>query len=289
MTYELPLIPVLASEMAYWETGPRDEPIVLFLHGNPTSSLIWRNILPKVAEVAHCIAPDLIGFGQSGKPDIGYRFADHADYLDAFLTAKGITSAYVVAQDWGTALAFDLAARQPHIVRGLAFMEFIRLMPTWDDFHQSPEARELFKAFRTPGVGEKLIQDGNVFIERVLPNSIARTLSPDEMAAYRAPFPDSASRKPIWQLPNELPIANEPADVWARLSDAYAALGASTYPKVLFAGNPGALVSPEAGRAFAASLTNCRFIQLASGRHYVQEDEPEAIAQGVIAMINEAR
>ncbi len=288
MPYELPQIPVLASKIAYREIGIRDAPIVVFLHGNPTSSFIWRNILPKVTEVAHCIAPDLIGFGQSGKPDIGYRFANHADYLDAFLKAKGITSAYVVAQDWGTALAFDLAARQPDIVRGLAFMEFIRPMPTWDDFHQSPDARELFKAFRTPGVGEKLIQDGNVFIERVLPNSIVRTLSPDEMATYRVPFPNSASRKPIWQFPNELPIANEPADVWARLSDAHAALRASTYPKVLFAGDPGALVSPEAGKAFAASLTNCRFVQLASGRHYVQEDEPDAIAEGIIAMINKA-
>ena len=130
----LPKLSVLDSEMAYREAGGRDKPVALFLHGNPTSSYIWRNIIPLVAEVAHCVAPDLIGFGQSGKPDIAYRFEDHARYLDAFIAKAGIGSAYLVAQDWGTALAFDLAARRPDFVRGLAFMEFIRSIPTWEQF-----------------------------------------------------------------------------------------------------------------------------------------------------------
>ena len=130
----LPTLPVLDSEMAYREAGRADAPVALFLHGNPTSSYIWRNILPLVAGGAHCIAPDLIGFGQSGKPDIAYRFEDHVRYLDAFLVKADIGSAYLVAQDWGTALAFHLAARRPEFVRGLAFMEFIRPFPTWEDF-----------------------------------------------------------------------------------------------------------------------------------------------------------
>jgi haloalkane dehalogenase len=134
---------------------------VLFLHGNPTSSYLWRNVIPLVAPIAHCIAPDLIGFGQSGKPDIAYRFADHVRYLDAFLAEAGISSAYIVAQDWGTALAFHLAARRAEFVRGLAFMEFIRPMPTWDDF----PTRETFQKFRTAGVGEKMILEGNAFVE----------------------------------------------------------------------------------------------------------------------------
>ncbi|HEY8550316.1 MAG TPA: alpha/beta fold hydrolase [Vicinamibacterales bacterium] len=116
----LPTRAVLDSTMAYREAGRAEAPIALFLHGNPTSSYIWRNVLPHVAPVAHCIAPDLIGFGQSGKPAIAYRFADHVRYLDAFIAASGITSAYLVAQDWGTALAFHLAARRPEFVRGLA-------------------------------------------------------------------------------------------------------------------------------------------------------------------------
>src|SRR5215475_9013075 len=143
----LPQVNVLDSTVAYREAGNPEAPVALFLHGNPTSSYIWRNILPLVAPVAHFIAPDLIGFGQSGKPDIEYRFADHVRYVDAFLDRAGITSAFVVAQDWGTGLAFHLAARRPEFVRGLAFMEFIRPMPTWNDFH--PDQIETFKRFRT--------------------------------------------------------------------------------------------------------------------------------------------
>src|SRR5206468_7076359 len=153
------------------------------------------------------------GFGQSGKPDIDYRFEDQVRYLDAFVTAAGIKSAYLVAQDWGTALAFHLAARRPDFVRGLAFMEFIRPMPTWDDFHQVPAARETFRKFRAPGEGEAMILDANAFIERVLPGSILRKLDDEEMAAYRKPFPTKESRRPILALPRQLPIAGEPADV----------------------------------------------------------------------------
>src|SRR5262245_47336248 len=168
-------IDVLDSTIAYREAGDHEAPVALFLHGNPTSSYIWRNILPRVAPVAHCIAPDLVGFGQSGKPDIDYRFADHVRYLDAFLDHAGITSAYVVAQDWGSALAFHLAARRPEFVRGLAFMEFIRPMPTWSEFH--PDAIEIFQKFRTPGVGEEMILEGNAFVEGVLPGATVRKLT----------------------------------------------------------------------------------------------------------------
>src|SRR5215831_9113585 len=207
----LPQMNVLDSTIAYREAGNSEAPVALFLHGNPTSSYIWRNIIPLVAPVAHCIAPDLIGFGQSGKPAIEYRFFDQVRYLDAFLDKTGISSAYVVAHDWGTALAFHLAARRPEFVRALAFMEFIRPMPTWDDFH--PDQRETFKKFRTPGVGAKIILDGNVFVERVLPAATVRKLTEEEMSVYRAPFPTPESRRPTWRFPNELPIAGEPADV----------------------------------------------------------------------------
>ena len=215
----LPKLSVLDSEMAYREAGGRDKPVALFLHGNPTSSYIWRNILPLVAEVAHCVAPDLIGFGQSGKPDIAYRFEDHARYLDAFIAKAGIGSAYLVAQDWGTALAFHLAARRPEFVRGLAFMEFIRPIPTWQEFVRGSKAREIFRKFRTPGEGETLILEGNVFVERVLPGGMLRKLSDEEMAVYRAPFLTPRSRLPTWRFPNELPIAGEPGDVVTRLEN----------------------------------------------------------------------
>ena len=283
----LPRVPVLDSEMAYREAGRTDGPVALFLHGNPTSSYIWRNIIPLIAEAAHCIAPDLIGFGQSGKPDIAYRFEDHARYLDAFIATMGIKSAYLVAQDWGSGLALHLAARRPDFVRGLAFMEFIRPIPNWDEFLQNSAEREIFRKFRTPGEGEELILRENIFVEGVLPGATSRQLSEEEMAVYRAPFPTPASRRPTWRFPNELPIAGEPADVYASMKKAHEALAASTYPKLLFAGDPGALIPLAVAEDFARRLHNCRLVKLGSGLHYLQEDHPEIIGETVAQFVAE--
>src|SRR5262245_37019216 len=272
-------IAVLDSTIAYREAGNSNSTTVLFLHGNPTSSYIWRNIIPLVAPVGHCIAPDLIGFGQSGKPDIAYRFFDHVRYLDAFLEKMGISSAYVVAHDWGTALAFHLTARRSDFVRGLAFMEFIRPMPTWDDFN--PRAVERFKKFRTPGVGEKMILEENAFVEGVLPGSTVRKLTEEEMAVYRAPFPTPESRRPTWRFPNDLPIAGEPADVYSVIDKAHRALAQSSYPKLLFAGDPGALVSPQFARNFVSGQKNCKLVHIGPGIHYLPEDNPKAIGATV--------
>ncbi|MBN9242538.1 MAG: haloalkane dehalogenase [Mesorhizobium sp.] len=274
-------IDVLDSTMSYVEAGG-DGPTVLFLHGNPTSSYIWRNIIPHVAPVGRCIAPDLIGYGQSGKPDIAYRFFDQVRYLDAFIEKLGLGDMVLVAQDWGTALAFHLASRRPHRILGLAFMEFIRPFDRWEDFHQRDEARNLFKAFRTPGQGEKLVVEDNIFIERVLPASVMRKMSAEEMDAYRAPFPTPASRKPILSMPNEMPIEGLPADVAAISAHDHRALRLSTYPKILFHGEPGALVSPAAANAFAATLTDCRVINLGPGAHYLQEDHPDTIGKTLL-------
>jgi haloalkane dehalogenase len=164
-------------------------------------------------------------------------------------------------------------------------MEFIRPMPSWAEFHQAEPARDTFRKFRTPGIGEEMILQGNAFVEHILPASIVRPLSEDEMNVYRAPFPTPESRIPTWRLPNELPIEGSPADVWARLSAAHAALRASTYPKLLFAGDPGALVSPDYARAFAAELEDCRLVLLGAGRHYLQEDHPDTIAREVVREI----
>jgi len=275
----LPQVEVLGSTMAYREGGDPKAPVVLFLHGNPTSSYIWRNVIPHVATVAHCIAPDLIGFGQSGKPDIDYSVADHERYLDAFLQRAGIETAFVVAQDWGTALAFLLAARRPQFMRGLAFMEFAKPVLSWDDFVRG--ASDIFRKFRTPGVGEEMILQQNVFVEQVLPNMMVRKLTDEEMAVYRAPFPTPQSRKPVWRFPNEIPIEGHPADVHDRLTRAHEILDQSTYPKLLFAGNPGAIVSPARAEAVAKALKNCRLVQLSSGLHHLQEDHPDAIGTNI--------
>lgn len=276
---ELPRVNVLDSTMAYREAGNPQATVALFLHGNPTSSYIWRNIIPLVAPVAHCIAPDLIGFGQSGKPDIEYRFADHVRYLDAFIANMGITSAVVIAQDWGTALAFHLAARRPEFMRGLAFMEFTWPMPSWDDFHA--DARETFQKFRTPGVGEQMILDDNAFVEGVLPGATVRKLTDEEMSVYRAPFPTPASRRPTWRFPNELPIAGQPADVYATLDNAHRALTKSSYPKLLFTATPGALVTPAFAKKFVRNIQDCKVVDVREGIHYLQEDHPELIGNTV--------
>ena len=275
-------IPVLGSTMSYVEAGSGGR-TALFLHGNPTSSYIWRNIIPHVAPSARCIAPDLIGYGQSGKPDIEYRFVDHVRYLDAFLDGLNLHEIVLVAQDWGTALAFHFAARRPEAVTGLAFMEFIQPTPIWEEFHQRPQARELFKAFRTPGQGEHLILEQNAFIERVVPHAVVRKLTDEEMDAYRAPFPTPASRRPILRFPRELPIAGEPQDVYTMIEQDHAALRTSEYPKLMFCGEPGALISPAAAEAYAARLRNCRLIKLGAGTHYLQEDHPDAIGRALSA------
>lgn len=281
----LPRVEVFGAQMAYRSTGDEDSPVALFLHGNPTSSYIWREILPLVASVARTIAPDLVGFGQSAKPEIDYSFTDHAAYLGGFLDELGIESAYLVAQDWGTALAFHLAATRPDLVRGLAFMEFIRPMATWSDFHQNDEARALFQALRSPA-GETLVIEQNAFVERVLPGSIERTLRREEMDTYRAPFLTPQSRRPTLAFPRQLPIGGEPADVASLLGAAHDALRASAYPKLLFVGDPGALVSPDQARELVATLTNAELVQLPGGRHYLQEDYPERIGMEIARWIS---
>jgi haloalkane dehalogenase len=208
-------------------------------------------------------------------------------YLDAFIAKMGIGSAYLVAQDWGSGLAFRLAERRPDFVRGLAFMEFIAPVPTWESFVRGSQTRDIFRKFRTPGEGEKLILEDNAFVERVLPSGMRHRLTDEEMAVYRAPFPTPQSRRPTWRFPNELPIAGEPADVYATMERAHEALAASTYPKLLFAAEPGALVAPAYAEELAGKLTDCRFVKLGDGVHFLQEDHPDTIGRSVAAFIAE--
>jgi haloalkane dehalogenase len=172
-------------------------------------------------------------------------------------------------------------------VRGLAFMEFIWPVPTWEAFVRGSRAREVFRKFRTPGEGEKLILENNAFVERVLSGGMRHKLSDEEMAVYRAPFPTPQSRKPSWRFPNELPIAGEPADVYATMERAHLALAASTYPKLLFAAEPGGLVPPAFAEELAGKLKDCRFVKLGDGIHFLQEDHPETIGRSVAAFIAE--
>jgi haloalkane dehalogenase len=269
-------IEVDGSRMHYVEEG--EGAPVLFLHGNPTSSYLWRNVMPHVAGSGRCIAPDLIGMGQSDKPDLDYRFVDHARYVDGFIAALGLTDIVLVVHDWGSALGFHYAHRNEGNVRGIAFMEAITApVPSWDAFPEA--ARGMFQAFRTPEVGWDLIAKQNVFIEQALPGSIVRTLTDEEMDAYRAPFPDEASRKPVWRWPNEIPIEGEPADVTEIVGAYHAWLQETELPKLLFHATPGALTPPLVVEWARSALPNLQTVDLGEGIHYVQEDHPDTIGK----------
>ena len=282
----LPKLSVLDSEMAYREAGRGDASVALFLHGNPTSSYIWRNIIPLVAPVAHCIAPDLVGFGQSGKPDIAYRFEDHVRYLDTFIANTEI--------EFGLSRGAGLGKR-PRLSSRRAAPRF-RARPRLHGVHSPiPDLggvlARLQSARDIPQVSDargrrKMILEENAFIE-LMQGAIRRKLTDEEMAVYRAPFPTPQSRKPTWRFPNELPIAGEPADVYAMVERAHAALAAPTYPKLLFVADPGALVAPAYADELARTLKDCRFVKLGDGLHFVQEDHPEAIGRSVAAFIAE--
>jgi haloalkane dehalogenase len=269
---------VLGSRMSYVDEG--EGPPVLFLHGNPTSSYLWRNVIPHVTGVGRCIAPDLIGMGRSDKPDLDYRFVDHARYLDEFIGALGLEDVALVAHDWGSALGFHYAHRNEGNVRGLAFMEAILApVPSWDAFPEG--ARELFQAFRTPELGWDLICRQNVFIEQAIPGSVVRKLTDEEMDAYRAPFPDEQSRKPIWRWPNEIPVAGEPADVTEIVAGYADWLQKTDLPKLLLHAEPGALIPAPMVAWARSALPNLETVDLGAGIHFVQEDHPATIGREV--------
>ena len=272
-------IQVLDSTMHYKESGFGD-PIV-FLHGNPTSSYLWRNVMPRLESEGHCLAPDLIGMGQSGKPAIDYSFADHARYLDNWFDQLELDAVTLVIHDWGSALGFDWAYRHPERVVGIAFMEAIVRPLSWDEW---PEAsRELFRGFRTPGVGEKLILEKNVFVERVLPGSILRKLAPEEMDAYRAPFPDPESRRPVWRWPNQIPLDGEPKEVVEVVENYSRWLGESDVPKLLLTFDPGILIQGAILDWCKHHIRALEVQHIGPGSHFVQEDHPEAIGDAIQA------
>jgi haloalkane dehalogenase len=274
----MPDLPVLDSTMYYEDQGSGN-PVVL-LHGNPTSSYLWRNVIPELTGQARCLAPDLIGMGRSGKPGIAYRFADHARYLDAWFEKLELDGVTLVGHDWGGALGFDWASRHPGRVRGIAFMETIVHPITWDDW---PEwARGTFQAFRRPGEGEELILDRHLFVEQVLPNAVLRTLSEEELDTYRAPFTERASRLPILTWPREIPVDGAPADVATRVETYDAWLESSTgVPKLLLTFDPGAIMSPPTIRWCQDHIAALKIEHIGPGLHFVQEDNGPAIGIAV--------
>jgi haloalkane dehalogenase len=273
---------VLDTEMSYIDVGAGDA--IVFLHGNPTSSYIWRNIIPLVSEYGRCLAPDLVGMGQSGKSaNNAYRFVDHARYLDAWFDVLGLSSKMVlVLHDWGSALGFHRACRYPAQVKAIAYMEAIVQARRWEDFPNGRDA--MFRALRSDK-GEQLVLDDNFFVEKALPKSIIRTLVDEEMAAYRAPFLDRQARLPTLVWARELPIDGQPADVTEIVERYGKWLSQSLLPKLLITAEPGALL---VGRAleFCRTWPNQREVHV-KGIHYVQEDSPAEIGNALQEFIRD--
>ncbi len=279
--FESHYITVNGSAMHYIDEGDPDGPVFLFLHGNPTSSYLWRNIVPVVAASgARAIAVDNIGFGASDRPDIGYTFVEHAPYIDGFIEAMELKDITLVIHDWGSALGFDYAYRNQDNVRGIAFMEAIYRVPNMSDLSTVPQA--MFTAFRTPGVGELIVLGFNGFVERVLPFSVVRELTEDEMAAYREPFPTYGSRLPTLVWPRQIPFDGEPEDVARRVNAFIKWLPTSSVPKLLFYFEPGALITQDAAQRIADTWTNTEAVKLGTGLHFVQEDHPQEIGDGIV-------
>ncbi len=274
---------VHGTSIAYQERGQpagSSRPVV-FLHGNPTSSYLWRNVIPHVEGGARCLAPDLVGMGYSGPSATEgperYTFADHARYLDAWFDALGLEKVVLVGHDWGGALGFDWAARNQDRVAGIAYMETIVCPVTWTDW---PEvARGIFQAMRSPA-GEEIVLEKNVFVERILPASILRQLAPEEMEAYRRPFAEPGeARRPTLTWPRQIPIDGEPRDVTERVEAYGRWLERTSLPKLFINAEPGTILTGRQ-REYARSWPNQREVTV-RGIHFIQEDSPAEIGAAI--------
>ncbi|HAZ33659.1 MAG TPA: haloalkane dehalogenase [Acidimicrobiaceae bacterium] len=281
---EKKMIEVNGKQMAVHDSGSGQS--VVFLHGNPTSSYLWRNIIPHVATTARCIAPDLIGHGDSDKLDDTspgqYTFVQHREYLDGVLDALDLGDDIIlVIHDWGSALGFDWANRHRDRVAGIVFMEAIVRPVTWDEW---PElARPIFQAFRSDA-GEEMVIEKNLFVEAVLPGSIIRDFEPAEMDEYRKPFTEPQHRRPTLTWPRQIPIDGEPAEV-VEIVQSYADwLSGASLPKLFVNADPGAILT-GAQRDFVRSWPNLSEVTV-HGNHFLQEDSPDEIGQAINDWMN---
>ncbi len=270
-------VAVLDTEIAYVDTGEGDP--VVFLHGNPTSSYLWRNVISEVEGGARCLAPDLVGMGDSGKaPDGSYRFVDHVRYIDAWFDALGLTSNMtLVCHDWGSALAFHWAHRHSERVKGIAYMEAIVGPLTWDNWPD--DATRIFQGMRSDA-GEGMVLEKNMFVERVLPASVIRELTGEEMEVYRKPYLEPGeSRRPTLTWPREIPIEGEPTDVH-EIATAYSRwLASSDVPKLFINAEPGAILTGDQ-REFCRTWPNQQEVTV-KGSHFIQEDSPAEVGDAI--------
>ena len=272
--FESKFVAVHGSKMHYVDVGEGDP--ILFLHGNPTSSYLWRNIIPHLSGQGRCVAVDLIGMGKSDHPDIAYRYDDHYRYLCGFIDALGIGSNLtLVIHDWGSALGFRWAHDHEQDVRAIAFMEAMTRTESLDDMDRS--LRTAMRVMRAPGIGWLMISVANIFMRKMLPDLTYAELSPEALAYYKSAFPTIASRKALRPWPRELPLDGDPADNAAVIEAYHEWLPRTDVPKLLFHGNAG-IVLKEADVAWCReNLSNLDVVDLGDAIHFLQETHPWTI------------
>ena len=275
--YESRYVEVDGSRIHYIDEGTGDP--MLFLHGNPTSSYLWRNVIPHLTPHARCIAIDLIGMGKSDKPDIAYRFADHARYLQKFIETLNLENITLVIHDWGSALGFHYAHQNEDNIKGIVFMEAILMAaPSWDSL---PEEVRIFQQKLRGEEGVTLAIEQNFFIEQAIPAQILRTLTDEEMTAYRAPYLKPEHRKPLLQWPHEIPVGGEPADVLMIINGYNQWLQTTTLPKLLLIANPGSMIGQDMADWCRNRLPNLIVSNCGEGLHFVQEDSPDEVGTAI--------
>jgi len=274
-------VDVLGSQISYLELGA-GAPVV-FIHGNPTSSYLWRNVMPYVANSRRAIAVDLIGMGRSSKPNIEYTFEDHYRHFSAFIDALGIGELTLVGHDWGATLAWEYARRNPQRVKRLAFMEGVLppAFPAPSFEAMGPEMEKMFRAFKDPVEGPRIVMDENMFVEQVLPGFVNRTLGEEAMRIYRAPFPSREDRKPVLAWPREVPIGGKPESTTTVLHNVSDFMAKTDMPVLLLYAEPGAVVPPAAVDWYVGRIANLETNFVGQGFHYIQEDHPDAVGRAI--------
>ncbi len=276
---------VFGSRMHYIEQGSGDP--ILLIHGNPSWSYSWRNIIPHLSGLGRCIAPDLIGYGRSDKPEIEYHWFDHARYLERFIDQMGLKNVTLVLHDQGSALGFHYAMRHESNIKAIAFFEALVRPFTWENF-STPQFRQLFQAFRSGGVGGQgwqMIVDQNFFIEQLLPQGTGRQFSEREMQFYREPFERPETRLPIWRFPRETAIGGEPKDVWHAVTNYCNRLQNSNLPKLMLYATPGALLTAEHVDWVQRSIPNLTSVDIGPGLHFLDESSPHRIGSEIAAWL----
>ncbi len=268
---------VNGSRMHYIDEGQGDP--ILFLHGNPTSSYLWRNIIPYLTNHGRCIAPDLIGMGKSDQPDIAYGFASTYEYIESFIEQLGLRNITLVVHDWGSALGFHYANLHRENIKGIAFMESVLRTFEWRDVPL--DIRIPFRIMRTPGLGWLFVNVANLFIKKMLPDMTKRKLSSQEMAVYAAPYPTIKSRTPLRRWPEDVPLGGKPKEVVQAVRAYSQWLQESELPKLFFYVTPGAANKVDVVNWVQSTFQNTQTIHLGEGLHFIQEDHPHGIGEGL--------